>query len=193
MFVDECRAQSTLMRFCIVVSAFTLLFLASWPVVFSLDLWAFADRGSLLNLDYLLDQHLRLGVDTFYSYGLLPVLLQHGLFAVFGRGYWPMVGSTVAVMLLMALRRARLLRYVNSRWLCLAAVVVLTPTILWVNPNFPYSLVDLSMMYALLLVLEGRTDLALAVSAIGCFSVPSLPLALTAMLALLIVLEWRMG
>jgi hypothetical protein len=40
------------------------------------------------------------------------------------------------------------------------AVIALVPILLWVNPNFPYCLVIFSMSFALLLVLEGRSDLA---------------------------------
>ena len=98
-------------RFRLFLGVFTAIYILSWPVLFSLDLWILKDRGSFLNLDYLIDQHLRLGVDTFYSYGLLPVLIQHGLFVLFGRGYWPLIGCAIATMVLMAFFCARFLRY----------------------------------------------------------------------------------
>ena len=53
----------TAARFVIFLGAFAAIYLLSWPIVFSLDLWILKDRGSFLNLDYLLDRHLRLGVD----------------------------------------------------------------------------------------------------------------------------------
>ena len=47
-----------------ILGMFAAIYLLSWPVVFSLDLWILKDRGSFLNLDYLLDQHLRLGAGS---------------------------------------------------------------------------------------------------------------------------------
>ncbi|HJS84427.1 MAG TPA: hypothetical protein VJ779_03120, partial [Acetobacteraceae bacterium] len=44
--------------FLILLAAFAALFLLSWPIVFSLNLWVFNDRGNLLNLDYLLSEGL---------------------------------------------------------------------------------------------------------------------------------------
>jgi hypothetical protein len=180
-------------QFSLVLAAFFSTLLLSWPIVFSLDLWAFKDRGSLLNLDYLLDRNLQLGVDTFYSYGLLPVLIQHLLFIIFGRGYWPLIGCTVATLILMAGFWTLLLRHLPKHRIWLFTVIVMSPTLFQVNPNLPYSLVQLSMLFALFFVLQGRLDIALAVSAVGCWSVPSLSLVLTALLLTLIAIDWRVN
>jgi hypothetical protein len=180
-------------QFSLILAAFFSTFLLSWPIVFSLDLWVFKDRGSLLNLDYLLEKHLQLGVDTFYSYGLLPVLIQHLLFAAFGRGYWPLIACTIATLILTAGFWALLLRHFPKQLIWLISVIAMSPTLFQVNPNLPYSLVQVSMLFALLFVLEGRLDIALAVSVVGCLSVPSLPLVLTALLLLLILIDWRIN
>jgi hypothetical protein len=177
-------------HFASILGVFAAIYLLSWPVVFSLDLWILKDRGSFLNLDYLLDQHLRLGVDTFYSYGLLPVSIQHWLFVLFGRGYWPLIGCAVVTTLLTALFWARFLRSLPGKWIWLAAILAMAWTLNSVNPNLPYSLVQLSLLFALLFVLMGRLDISLAISAIGCWSVPSLPLVMTAALAALLLIEW---
>lgn len=177
-------------QFSVILSAFFLTFALSWPIVFSFDLWVFKDRGSFLNLDYLLAKHFRLAVDTYYSYGLLPVLIQHLLFAGFGRGYWPLLGCTVISLVLMAVFWTRLLRYMPPQRIWLFTVVALSPTLILVNPILPYCLVQLSILFALLFVLEERLDIALAISAVGCLSVPSLPLVLTGLLLLLIVVNW---
>jgi len=177
-------------RLLLIAGAFLVIFAASWPIVLSFDLWVFKDRASFLNLDYLLDEHFELGVDAGYSYGLLPVLVQHLVFAVFGRGYWPMIGCTVGALLLGAVFWARLVGHLPDAKVGLVAVLALAPILLWVNPNFPYSLVLLSILFALLFVLERRLDLAMAVSVLGWLSVPSLPLVLTALLFLLIVVQW---
>jgi hypothetical protein len=166
------------------------LFVLCWPIVFSFDLWILKDRGCFLNLDYLLDKNLRLGVDTYYSYGLLPVLIQRVLFIIFGRGYEPLLVCTLVYVVLMAVFWTRLLRHMPPERIWLGAIVAISPFLIWVNPNFPYTLVQLSIVFALLCVLERKLDIALAVSVIGCLSVPSLPLVLAGLLVGVIVVDW---
>jgi len=175
--------------FLVLLTSLSLVFLLSWPIIFSLDLWVFKDKSSFLNLDYLLDKHLRLGVDAYYSYGLLPVFLQHVLFEAFGRGFGPVIGCTVVTLAFMALFWALLLRHLPQQTRWLVSIAALSPLLYWVTPNLPYSLAVLSMLFALLFVLKGRFDIALAASVVGCFSVPSLPLLLTALLTVLIVVD----
>lgn len=182
--------DGTAARFAWILGSFTAIYLLSWPVVFSLDLWILKDRGSFLNLDYLLDQHLRLGIDTYYAYGLLPVSIQHWLFVLLGRGYWPLLGCAVATMVLMALFCALLLSYLPSEPIWLMAMLAMSRMVNPVNPNLPYSLVQLSLLFALLFVLLGRLDIGIAISAIGCWSVPSLPLVMTALLTAFLFLDW---
>src|SRR4051812_32930856 len=66
--------------FGIMLAVFLGLNAVSWPILLSFRLWVLQDRSSFLNLSYLLDEGRILGVDTYYSYGLLPVLLQEVLF-----------------------------------------------------------------------------------------------------------------
>jgi len=160
--------QSIQANFVTFFGVFTAIYLVSWPIVFSLDLWILKDRGSFLNLDYLLDKHLRLGVDTFYSYGLLPVAIQHWLFVLFGRGYWPLLGCAVATMTLMAVFCAFFLRGLPSEPMWLVAMLAMSRILNPVNPNLPYSIVQLSLLFALLFVLLGRMDVSLAIAAVGC-------------------------
>ncbi|MGA3345138.1 MAG: hypothetical protein ABSC76_09750 [Terracidiphilus sp.] len=182
--------QSIQANFVTFFGVFTAIYLVSWPIVFSLDLWILKDRGSFLNLDYLLDKHLRLGVDTFYSYGLLPVAIQHWLFVLFGRGYWPLLGCAVATMALMAVFCAFFLRGLPSEPMWLVAMLAMSRILNPVNPNLPYSIVQLSLLFALLFVLLGRMDVSLAIAAVGCWSVPSLPLVMAGLLAAFLFLDW---
>jgi hypothetical protein len=176
--------------FASILGVFAAIYLVSWPIVFSLDLWILKDRGSFLNLDYLLEKHLRLGVDTFYSYGLLPVAIQHWLFVAFGRGYWPLIGCALVTMVLMAIFWARLRSYLPAGRVWFAVMVAMAWTLNTVNPNLAYSIVQLSLLFSLLFVLMGRLDIAMAAAAAGCWSVPSLTLVMTAFVAFLIVLDW---
>jgi hypothetical protein len=188
--IRESSAPGKVTGFLVILVSFVTLDLLSWPIFFSYYLFVFADRSNFLNLDYLLDQHLRLGVDTFYQYGLIPVFLQHVLFAIFGGGYWPLIGCTIAVLILMAIFWARFVWCVSYRWLFILSVIAISPFLLIVNTNLSYSLVQLSMLFALLFLVEGRADIALAAAVIGTFCVPSLPLLLTGLLAVYVVAEW---
>ena len=193
MSISAKRVPKTWVLFAAILASFTILILVSLPEVLSLDLWVFKDRGSLLNVDYLLDEHLRPGVDFYYSYGLLPLLLQRVLFWLFGRGFWPLLGFDGVYIVLTAVGWTLLIQQLEQRRLALLAVVALSPILLWVNPNLPYCLVLLSIIFSLVLVSRGRTDWALATAAIGCVSVPSLPLLLVALLLAIIVCQWWIG
>ena len=105
--------------FLLLLVVFAALIALSWPILFSFDLWVLKDRGNLLNVDYLLEQQLRLGVDAYYIYGLLPVSLQHLAFAVAGRGYWPLLAFDVPYVLLTAFFWAWFVRQTAQpgRWL----------------------------------------------------------------------------
>lgn len=178
----------------IILGCFCLLLMASLPTLLSFDLWIFKDRSSFLNLDYLFfDRHYRLGVDICYSYGLLPVLLQHLVCIPFGRSFKPMIGCTVIAMVLSAIFWAALLEHLPRQRRWLFAVAALSQIILLVNPNWPYSLVVLSVEFALLFVLKDRLDIALAISAVGCFCVPSLPIVLAILIGFVIVLNWMLS
>jgi hypothetical protein len=124
--IEQGHAPRRITGFLIILASFIALDLLSWPIFFSYYLFVFADRSNFLNLDYLLDQHLRLGVDTFYQYGLIPVFVQHLLFLLFGRGYRPLIGCTVAVLILTAVFWAEFVRCISNRWLSIAAVIAIS-------------------------------------------------------------------
>jgi hypothetical protein len=175
--------------FWLILGVFAAIVLLSWPILLSFDLWVLKDRGNLLSVD-LLAQQWRLGVDTYYAYGLLPVLLQHLAFLPFGRGYLPMIALDVPYYMLLAVFWARVVRHTPrpQRWLL--AVLAMSPILVWVNPNFPYVLVQLSLLFAVLFVLEDRLDLALCASAAGCYCVPSLPYVASGVIFGLVVARW---
>ena len=187
---EEGGTYSFRQRFWTMLGCFLLLTAVSIPTLLSFDLWIWKDRSCFLNLDYLMADHYRLGVDVSYSYGLLPVLLQHLAFAIFGRGYKPMLGITLCVLVITAWFWALLLEHLPQQRKWLFCVAALTPILLWVNPNFPYSIAVLGILFALLFVLKKRLDLALASSAVGSLAVPSLPLVLMALLTVCIFVEW---
>lgn len=184
------RGLNSWLLFAAVLLIFGLIIAGSLPDVLSLDLWVFKDRGSLLNMDRLIDQGLRPGIDAYYSYGLLPLLIQRVLFQLFGRDFWPILACNIIYFLAIAVGWTLIIRVLSRPRVWLLVVAALSPLVISVNPTLPYSLVMLSMLWALVLVLYGRSTWALAVAAIGCVSVPSVPLVLAALLLMLIVAEW---
>ncbi len=180
-------------RFLSILSALLFTTLVSWPELLSCDLWAFKDRGSFINLDYLLDKHLRLGVDTYYAYGLLPVSIQRGLFYVFGRSHWPLIGFDFLYLVLIAIFWTYLLRHVGRPNMWCFGIVAITPILHWTNPILPHALLQLSLLFSLLFVLRRRMDIALAVAVAGCFCHPSLSLVMAGLLTGAIVTDWWIG
>jgi hypothetical protein len=176
--------------FLMLVGAMLVLFALCWPTERSFDLWVFKDRGSFLHLDVLLDQQRRIGVDSFYIYGLLPVALQRVLFNGFGRGPLPIMGCHLAYLLLSAAAWTCIVQKLSRPRLWTIVVMVLVGITVWVNPNLPYVLVQLSLLYCVACLLHERYALAIAVSAIGCWSVPTVTLLASALLVGIACLVW---
>jgi hypothetical protein len=172
------------------VGAMLVLYALCWPTERSFDLWVFKDRGSFLHLDVLLDQQRRIGVDSFYIYGLLPVALQRVLFDVFGRGPLPLMGCHLAYLLLSAAAWTAIVRRLSRPRLWTIVVMVLVAIAVWVNPNLPYVLVQLSLLCSVACLLHQRYALAIAISAIGCWSVPTVTLLASALLVGIACLVW---
>ncbi len=184
------RSLSFIQNFLVILGSFCLLLGFSLPILLSFDYWIFKDRSAFLNLDYLISKHYRLGVDIAYSYGLLPVLVQHLVCLPFGRSFRPLLACTLIVMVLSAFFWAALLEHLPPQRIWLVAVIALSQILLVINPKLPYSMAVLSILFALLFVLKNRADIALAVAVIGCFSVPSLPLLLAVLISLGISFNW---
>ncbi len=176
----------------LILSTIALWLILSIPSIFSMSLWIFSDRGSFLHLDTLIRRGESAGIVVYYIYGLLPVLVQRVLFLAFGTGYMPvLVAGLIYAAALGALWAAILGRMTRDTCAVLGSLTLI-PFLIWNNPNLPYVCVNLSIFGALLLILKGRYDLALAAAAVGALSVPSLPLALFVGIAGVIVAEWAL-
>jgi hypothetical protein len=161
------------------------------PRLLSFDYWIFKDRCAQLNLEYLFFiKHYRLGVDVGYSYGLLPVLIQHLACLAGGLSFKPLIGCTLVVVVVSAVFWAALLMQLPPRREWLFTVAALSPLILPVNPKLPYSLAVLSIQFATLYLLKRRFDIALAIAAVGSLCIPSLPLVLTLLIGLWALADW---
>lgn len=155
--------------------------------------FAFRDLGSFQHVDRLLELGLRPGVDFGFTYGLLPVLLQHIYFGVFGAGYWPTLGLLMIYLLAMLAFWTLLCRDIGSSFTNFGVLLGLSGLMIYIAPWPPtpaHALMELSLAFALYFVLKGRLPLALLIAALGALTIPSLPIALTGMITLIIVWEW---
>jgi len=187
---DAASVSNDFARVAMLFAAFLAFFLASWPTVLSFDLWGFKDRGSFLNLDYLLEKHLRLGVDTYYAYGLLPVFIQHWMFVIFGRTHWPVIGLGIVYLLLMAVFWGA--SFASSQQVALL-VDCLDANRTAGHLGRPYSLslaapiID-SFLLAFRATRTPRPCVCYRFD--GCFAHPSMTLVLTALVGMAILTQW---
>jgi hypothetical protein len=165
--------------------------LLGWPSILDFKMFAFRDLGSFTTLDQLLDQHLRLGVDVGYSYGFLPILLQRVCFYLFGPSYWTTLGLLAAYVLLIAMFWVLLARRLLWSWPELFLLAGLSEFAIWLIPTPAHALLQLSLLYSLYFFLKSHLRLALALSALGCLTIPSLPIILSGLLSVVIFLRWR--
>src|SRR5579871_506173 len=180
----------------VVWASLILLFLANlgvnWPLTFSFINFGFRDQGSFITLDALLQKHLKLAVDVGYLYGLFPVLLQHILSFFFGRGYWISLGCGLVYLGAMAFFWTLAWRQLGASvefWIVLA---LLAPLEVMVMPVPAHAMLQLSVMFALLSVLQDKLPVAFAVAGLGWLSMPSLPIAASVLLFGWIVIKWAM-
>jgi hypothetical protein len=165
-------------------------FLTRWPLLFNFVVFGFRDHGSFLTLEELLAKHLRLGVDVGYTYGLIPVLLQHVLVWMGGRGPELILGIIVAYLLITAILWTFLWRTLGSSWELLVGILVLSPFFIMTLPTPAHAMLQLTLMFGLLFILMDKLPAALVVAAFGCLCMPSLPIAEAGLLCVLILFAW---
>jgi len=166
---------------------------AALPLILDFQNYAFGDPGGFITLDQFVKQGLRLGVDVGYTYGFLPILLQHIDFALFGTGHWQMLGFLFIDIVLIIVFWCLLCRELGESWLNFVVLVGLSGLMAArvSEPLTPaHVLLELSLMFSLYFVLKGNLRLALLLAALGALSVPSLPLALAGLLGLVILWQW---
>jgi hypothetical protein len=171
-------------------AVFAGLVVVRWPSIFSFVAFGFRDQGSFVTLESLTEKHLRLGVDVGYTYGLLPVLLQHVFSPLLGRGYRLILGFGVAHLAAMAVFWTLLWRRLGMSLEVLTAVVLLSPLAAISVPVPAQALLQLSIVFGLLCLLAGRLPEALVIALIGWLSVPSLTIVLTVLVCGWMVPAW---
>lgn len=168
------------------------LFALDWPVHFGLIEHCFLDRGSFRMLDALWTAESLPGRDFGYSYGLIPLVVQRGWYALFGNSVaafvaLDMVLQTALVSLLgyLVLWKLRASAVVCFAAVCIAPVLTNAPA---VSPA--HGLLKLCLATALTLLASGQSAWALAVLTVAVFLIPSLPYLAIALLGGWLL--WRM-
>ena len=156
------------------------------PGVMDFQKFGFYDEGAWLRLDQLFAGGRVPTVDLGYSYGMLPLMLSRGWFAIFGRTPWAYLGFMTACNLLSVAAIGVILHAAGSSWRRVGAACVLLP--LAVMPN-NYSLMHpLEMMlilWALAWQFRGRYGLALVFAVGAVFTKPSMAYVLGLLLLIL--------
>ena len=78
-----------------------LLALVRWPTDLNFDANAFGDRGDFLTICYLVRHGSRPAIDFGYHWGLLPIMLGQGWYAMFGAT--PLANNAAMVVCALAL------------------------------------------------------------------------------------------
>ncbi len=171
----------------------TLRIVLVLPSILDFRNFAFRDIGSFQTVDRLIGLGLRPAVDFGFTYGLLPVLLQHIYLAIFGAGHWTMFGLLVVYWLSMLAFWILLSRSIVQSLLSFCVLLGLSDLMLYVAPWPPtpaHVLQNLSLALSIYFLLQHRLSLAMLIAALGALTVPSLPIFLAGLIALLLVREW---
>ena len=164
-----------------------------WPHALDFRNFAFRDLGSFQNVDQLIKEGLRPSVDFGFLYGLLGLLVQKAYFALFGTGHWTTLGFLGVYLLLVILFWDLLNRELGYSWLNFAILVGLSSMITGIVSSIPtpsHALLRLFLIFSLYFSLKGKNALALALAMVGSLFVPSLPIILSGLLALVILCQW---
>jgi hypothetical protein len=163
------------------------------PSELSFRNFAFWDLGSFQHLDRLIGQGLRPGVDFGYTYGLLPVLIQHLFFAAFGSSHWTTLGMLVLYLLSMLTFWTLLTREIGQSWANFGILLGLADMMIFFvpwPPTLAHIMMKVFIAFSFYFILKQRLSLALSFAALGALSVPSLAIALGGLITLIIAWEW---
>ena len=160
------------------VAAHALVIYLNWSSYFGLIENCFLDRGSFQNLDALWAQDRLPNRDFGYSYGLLPIIVQHFWYMAFGNGIYSHALLEIAFQtLLLALIAYLLLWQLRIRPACCLLTLCLTLSLLSpLSVTSAQALVKIFLVAAMSLWVSGRKQAAWVALTFGVFSIPSLPL-----------------
>ena len=164
------------------------LMIAKLPETMSFENFAFCDRGANLTLQYLVANGLRPAIDFGYHYGLLPILIARGWFAVFGASPTAYQLAMLACNILFAWALAKIITRLQVGGIGLAlAIIALGFAFQSSYPNLAQALEAVLLCVAIAEQARGSRNNALALATVAVFSKQSMGYAYGLLLAILIV------
>ncbi len=160
----------------------------SWPLARHFVFTAFEDYGGTLNVQRLLELGYRPGVDFYYPYGLLPLLVARGWFGLFGRSTLAYAALTVVCESLVGLGLGRCARALRLPTLGVVFVAVAAPLIVpYTYFNVTHAVEMVLLVHALAEHARGRHSVALSLVTACAFVKPSMAYVYGLVLFLLLV------
>ncbi len=143
---------------------------ADWPIGHSFRTLAFEDGGGSLLVQQLVGEGLRPGVDFFYPYGLLPVLIVRSWCTLFGFSVTAVVALTAFCNLSIAWGLARFATAVQAPRVALVLLAVATPLVIQsYYLNVTHALEAALLVHALAAQARGARSRALALVVVSAF------------------------
>lgn len=166
----------------------TALMVARLPQTMRFENFAFCDQGANLTLQHLIANGYRPGIDFGYHYGLLPVLLARGWFAIFGASPLAYQLAMLACNLLFALALAKVSIRLRVHRLGLAFLIVTLGIAFQSSyPNLAQAIEAVLLSLALAAQAGRSRSLALALATASIFAKPSMGYVYSFVLVMLIV------
>src|ERR1700719_1838988 len=149
--------------------------LVRMPESMRFDRFAFCDQGANLTLQHLIANGLHPVIDFGYTYGLLPALIGHVWFALFGATPWAYQAAMMLVDLLCAYAIAQILSRLKVGAVGIAlAFITLGYAFQASYVNFAHALEALLLCLALAAQARGSYSSALACATAAVFAKPSM-------------------
>ena len=164
------------------------LMIAKLPETMSFENFAFCDRGANLTLQYLVANGFRPAIDFGYHYGLLPILLGRGWFAIFGATPRAYQLAMLACNILFAWALAKIITHLQVAGVGLVvAIIALGFAFQSSYPNLAQAIEAVLMCLAIAQQARGSRVNALAFTAAAVFAKPSMGYVYGLVLIILIV------
>lgn len=161
---------------------------ARLPESMRFDRFAFCDHGANLTLQFLIANGLRPSLDFGYHYGLLPALVGHLWFGVFGATPFAYQAAMVLADLLCAWALAKILAHIKVGAVGLALVfITLGYAYQSTYVNFAHAIEAVLLSHALAQQICGSRSRALALTTAAVFAKPTMGFVYGVLLITLIV------
>jgi len=184
---EQSSARFTALFFLFSIELIALM-IARLPETMNFEAFAFGDRGANLTLQYLVANGYRPAIDFGYHYGLLPILVARGWFAIFGASPFAYQLAMLACNLLLAWALAKILTHLPVAGIGLALTIVALGFAFQSSyPNLAQALEATLLCHAIAEQARGSRINALAIATAAIFAKPSMGYIYGLLLIILIV------